>query len=74
MQKYVTDYIEKLAAAIRLPVMQESLKLAYWIKEVWQNGRTIYICGNGGSAGNAIHLANDFTYGAGKKNGVGIRV
>ncbi|WP_334048209.1 SIS domain-containing protein [Alteromonas gracilis] len=27
-----------------------------------QNG-TLYICGNGGSAANAIHLANDFTFG-----------
>lgn len=25
-------------------------------------------CGNGGSAGNAVHLANDFLYGAGIKN------
>jgi D-sedoheptulose 7-phosphate isomerase len=25
--------------------------------------KTLYICGNGGSAGNAIHLANDFSYG-----------
>ena len=26
-------------------------------------GGAIYICGNGGSAANAIHMANDFTYG-----------
>jgi D-sedoheptulose 7-phosphate isomerase len=35
----------------------------------------LYICGNGGSAGNAIHLANDFNYGIDKDNGgVGLRV
>ncbi|MEJ6473077.1 SIS domain-containing protein [Pseudoalteromonas piscicida] len=27
------------------------------------NGGTLYLCGNGGSAANAIHLANDFTFG-----------
>jgi D-sedoheptulose 7-phosphate isomerase len=27
--------------------------------------RQIFLCGNGGSAGNAIHLANDLIYGAG---------
>lgn len=27
------------------------------------SGGTLYICGNGGSAANAIHLANDFTFG-----------
>jgi D-sedoheptulose 7-phosphate isomerase len=25
--------------------------------------RQVFICGNGGSAGNAVHLANDFLYG-----------
>lgn len=28
-----------------------------------QSKGTLYICGNGGSAANAIHLANDFTFG-----------
>lgn len=74
MGDYVSRYVEKLASAIRLPAMQDSLILASWMREAWQNGNTIYFCGNGGSAGNAIHLANDFTYGAGKKNGRGIRV
>ena len=74
MYKHVTSYIEKLTSAIQLPVMHESIKLALWMKEAWQKGNTIYLCGNGGSAGNAIHLANDFTYGAGKTNGRGLRV
>ena len=28
-------------------------------------GRNVYICGNGGSAANAIHIANDLHYGIG---------
>lgn len=74
MNEYVTRYAEKLTSAIRLPAMQDSLQLALWMKDAWKNGNSIYFCGNGGSAGNAIHLANDFIYGAGKKNGRGIRV
>ncbi|TMO94585.1 phosphoheptose isomerase, partial [Pseudoalteromonas sp. S3178] len=31
------------------------------------NGGTLYLCGNGGSAANAIHLANDFTFGISPK-------
>lgn len=31
--------------------------------ELWQNKKRLFICGNGGSAGNALHLANDFSYG-----------
>jgi D-sedoheptulose 7-phosphate isomerase len=72
-QKHVATYVAKLTAALNLPAMQESIKLATWMMEAWKNGNTVYFCGNGGSAGNAIHLANDFIYGAGKKNGRGIR-
>lgn len=42
--------------------------------ETWAKGGAVFICGNGGSAGNAIHLANDLIYGAGKANGRGLRV
>ena len=34
----------------------------------------MFIFGNGGSAGNAIHLANDWIYGISKKFGSGLRV
>jgi len=44
------------------------------IREAWINKNTIYLCGNGGSAGNAIHIANDFLYGAGVTSGGGLRV
>jgi len=44
------------------------------IYEAYEAGRFVFICGNGGSAGNAIHLANDFLYGISKKFGSGIRV
>ncbi|MCK6382093.1 MAG: SIS domain-containing protein [Leptospiraceae bacterium] len=42
--------------------------------DVWKTKRTVYICGNGGSAGNAIHLANDFNYGIDKAKGIGLRI
>ena len=37
--------------------------LAEALRRAWAEGRTVYLCGNGGSAGNAIHLANDLLYG-----------
>ena len=48
--------------------------LAEDILRCWQEQRRIFLCGNGGSAGNAIHLANDFLYGVAKKRGAGIKV
>jgi D-sedoheptulose 7-phosphate isomerase len=47
--------------------------LASDIHEAWLTGRQVFFCGNGGSAGNAIHLANDFIYGVAKKTGGGIK-
>lgn len=44
------------------------------LKSCWEEGRQVMICGNGGSAANAIHLANDFLYGISKKRGSGLRV
>ena len=49
-------------------VLAESLRIA------WEEGNTVFFCGNGGSAGNAIHLANDFNYGIDKANGIGMKV
>ena len=43
-------------------------KLAKSLSAAWKHGKYVYLCGNGGSAGNAIHMANDFIYGAGVNN------
>ena len=48
--------------------------LAQDMLRCWQERRQVFICGNGGSAGNAVHLANDFLYGIAKKTGGGLRV
>jgi len=49
-------------------------KLARAMSFAWQEGRHLYICGNGGSAANAIHLANDYLYGISREDGIGMRV
>jgi D-sedoheptulose 7-phosphate isomerase len=74
MQKHIDSYTEKLSQALHLSAMQEIPLLGTALREAWQAGRCIYLCGNGGSAGNAIHLANDLLYGAGVKAGAGLRV
>lgn len=49
-------------------------QLGHAMRECWKNGRQVFFCGNGGSAGNAIHLANDYLYGIAKRTGGGMRV
>ncbi len=75
MHQHVTDYSEKLARALKLGAMGQVPILGEALREAWKLRRTIYLCGNGGSAGNAIHIANDFLFGAGvNNNGGGLRV
>jgi len=69
IEKYSTDFLNVLASNPfkDVPRLGEELLCA------WRNSNNIYLCGNGGSAGNANHLANDFIYGAGLANGAGLR-
>ena len=68
------NYLENINKCFSMPAMSMVPILANKMWEAWKAGRTIFFCGNGGSAGNANHLANDFLYGAGLKNGKGLRV
>lgn len=47
--------------------------LAEALGDCWRDGRQVFLCGNGGSAGNAVHLATDFIYGIGKERFPGMR-
>jgi D-sedoheptulose 7-phosphate isomerase len=48
--------------------------LATALQKARDDRSRVFLCGNGGSAGNAIHLANDFLYGISKKTGRGLNV
>lgn len=73
MKQQIRNYVAKLSLALSLDAMHEIQELAEALLEAWREGRYIYFCGNGGSAGNAAHLVNDLIYGAGVKNGAGLR-
>lgn len=42
--------------------------------DAWKSGNKVFACGNGGSASNANHLANDFLYGISPEDGKGMKV
>jgi len=48
--------------------------LADELQSCWEEQRNVFICGNGGSGGNADHIANDFIYPVSKKFGSGIKI
>jgi D-sedoheptulose 7-phosphate isomerase len=74
MENYIQTYKERLNYALNQAVMDRVPELGAALRQAWQAGRAVYLCGNGGSAGNAVHLANDLIYGAGMRAGVGLRV
>jgi D-sedoheptulose 7-phosphate isomerase len=44
------------------------------LRSCWATGRQVFMCGNGGSAANAIHLANDYLYVIGRRLVPGLRI
>lgn len=73
LAKDLADYSSRLQAALKGADLSSIGKLAEAMLDCWRNGRTLYLCGNGGSAGNALHLANDLVYGIAKDKGPGMR-
>lgn len=49
------------------------LKLAFQLDEARSKKSSVFLCGNGGSAANANHWANDLIYGAAKGGRGGVR-
>lgn len=70
---FISSYQATLSAAMRAHDWSDVTRLAEALSSAWRDGRQVFLCGNGGSASNAIHLANDFLYGIDKTGGRGLR-
>lgn len=68
------DYAARLASTIGGLNWTPVEELARDLLEAWSSGAQVFLAGNGGSAGNAVHLANDFLYALSKQAGSGLRV
>lgn len=68
------DYANRLSAVLNSYGWEEITPLAQEVELRWKEGGQVFLCGNGGSAGNAIHLANDYLYGIAKETGKGLKV
>ncbi len=59
------NYLNKLHNSFSDEVIIQIMSLSNELLKVWKEKKVVYVCGNGGSAANAIHIANDFIFGAG---------
>jgi D-sedoheptulose 7-phosphate isomerase len=73
-QEHFRNYGKRLARVIESLDCDSLAQLAAELKGCWRERRRVFIAGNGGSAGNAVHLANDFLYAISKRPGSGLCV
>ena len=71
----IRGYLDRVGRAFDNDCEKNILRAIDKIEEVWLRSGSIYLVGNGGSGGNAIHIANDWLYGTSVGENVnGIRV
>lgn len=68
------EYAASLSRALAQCPWNEIDLLAQELEAARHDGRQVFLCGNGGSAATAIHLANDFLYGISKQGAPPLRV
>src|SRR5882757_1350084 len=74
---FVSDFSQysiKLISALQGQDWSGVAKLEDELLKAWREGHHVYICGNGGSAANALHWANDMLYVIAKAGGPGLRI
>ena len=69
-----TDYARRLSSLLATQDWAPLESLGADLLSCWRDGRQVFLAGNGGSAANAMHLANDFLYGIARTPGKGLRV
>ena len=68
------EYANRLTSILTDRCWSDVANLVDAIDSAWRCSQQVFICGNGGSAANAVHIANDFLYGVGHGRVLGIRV
>lgn len=63
MKDIIKNYLDRLHDITKNHDWQSTEDLSDVLLNSIEQRKRVFICGNGGSAGNAIHLANDFLYG-----------
>ncbi len=74
LNSHYKNYSSKLQNVLETQDWFPVAQLGKELQNAWAHNKQVFICGNGGSAANAIHIANDLMYGAAGKSGIGLRV
>jgi D-sedoheptulose 7-phosphate isomerase len=74
VQASTSDYPQRLSKALADADWTPAETLAAALYALWKAGGQVFLCGNGGSAANALHIANDLLYGVSRGRAPGLRV
>ena len=72
--KTTTNYIKSINCSWEKIDWEKVKTLSKDLLNAWKSGAKVFTCGNGGSAANSNHLANDFLYGISPEDGKGLKV
>jgi D-sedoheptulose 7-phosphate isomerase len=70
----LANYSARLQAVLAGARWYEVAQLAAELHACLHDRRQVFLCGNGGSAANAMHIANDLLFGISRGRGPGLRV
>lgn len=73
MTTFFKKYISQLNNVLNDYNWDNVALLAADMHTAFKKGSQVFICGNGGSAANALHFSTDLMYGISKTKGVGIK-
>lgn len=62
LENYFSDYRERLNNLMDLVDINDLEKVVTAMITAFKNGKTVYVCGNGGSAATASHIQADFSF------------
>ena len=71
---FYKSYYQRINQAMQQINLEKLCLLSDCLWDILQSQKQVFLCGNGGSAANAIHIANDFIYGIGKGSYPGMKV
>ena len=74
LKEMISSYKRNLVSQVELLDEKLVSEICEQVLRCWKDGRRLFICGNGGSAANAVHLANDYLYGVGNGEIPGMKV
>ena len=63
--KAARRYLAQLNSIFTPDILKKIECFSKLLYDAWVNQRQVFLCGNGGSAANALHIANDLHYGIG---------